>query len=106
MQSHINQFTKLQQEVNYHRELPLSDVDVNLAFLQSLGEDWRTFQQSLGSKIHSISPPMLFAEVQAFESSKPAATSTLAGPIANALNSKYRHKSKPYNRPSQQSSGK
>jgi len=33
MQSHVNLFNKLQQEVNYHRESPLSDVDVNLAFL-------------------------------------------------------------------------
>ena len=105
---HIKEFTKLQQEVNYHRESPLSDVDVNLAFLQSLGEDWRTFQQSLGSKIHSISPPMLFAEVQAFESSKSTSTSTSApnGPMANALNTKYKHKSKPYDHPSRQSDGK
>ena len=35
MQSRVNQLTKLQQEVNYRREWPLSDVDVNLAFLQS-----------------------------------------------------------------------
>jgi hypothetical protein len=66
MQDHINAFTKLQQEVNYHRESPLSDVDVNLAFLQSLGEDWRTFQQSLGPRLHTHSPPMLFSEVLAF----------------------------------------
>jgi len=99
MQSHVNLFTKLQQEVNYHRESPLSDVDVNLAFLQSLGEDWRTFQQSLGSRIHSISPPTLFAEVLAFESDKPT-SSTSTAPMANALNSKYRPKSKPYDRPS------
>jgi len=103
MQSHINQFTKLQQEANYHRESPLSDVDVNLAFLQSLGDDWRTFQQSLGSRIHSISPPTLFAEVLAFEPSKPAAAN---GPMANALNTKYKHKQKPYDRSSRQSDGK
>lgn len=56
MSDHINTFTKLQQEVNYHRESPLSDIDVNLAFLQSLGEDWRTFQQSLGTRLHTLSP--------------------------------------------------
>jgi hypothetical protein len=76
MQEHINAFTKLQQEVNYHRKSPLSDVDVNLAFLQSLGEDWRTFQQSLGSRLHALAPPMLFAEVLAFDSANNPAPPT------------------------------
>jgi hypothetical protein len=93
MQSHVNQFTKPQQEVNYHRKSPLSDVDVNLAFLRSLGNNWCPFQQLLGSRIHPISPRILFAKALAFEASKPPAS---AGPLANALNTKYKHKSKPY----------
>jgi hypothetical protein len=111
MQDHINAFTKLQQEVNYHRESPLSDVDVNLAFLQSLGEDWRTFQQSLGSRLHTLAPPMLFAEVLAFDSANNPVNSRTPqlpapSPLKHALHTKHysNRKSPPksYDRPSTQ----
>jgi hypothetical protein len=103
MQEHINAFTKLQQEVNYHRESPLSDVNVNLAFLQSLGNEWITFQQSLGSRLHSLAPPMLFAEVLAFDSSMDLSSSSQPPltPLVktNALHTKY---PKPYHKATSQ----
>jgi hypothetical protein len=68
MPNHIDAFTQLQQEVNYYRETPLSNINVNLAFLQSLGESWKTFQQSIAPRLHIITPPILFSEVLAFES--------------------------------------
>ena len=101
MKNHINTFTQLQQEVNYHRDIPLSNIDVNLAFLQSLGDSWKTFQQSIAPRLHSITPPTLFSEVLAFESSN--------GPqhLVNQLTLHTRrfqrsHFSKPYDRPNQQ----
>ena len=69
MQNHINEFTRLQQEVDYHRgTIPaLSSVQINLTFLRSLGRSWASFQQSMGPRIHTIKPATLFAEVLAFE---------------------------------------
>jgi len=89
-------------------ENPLSDVDVNLAFLQSLGEDWRTFQQSLGSRIHTLSPPILFAEVLAFDSNNSVnSTPQLSPSIKHAHYSNRKPPPKPYDQPSQHfSSGK
>ena len=66
-QACINAFTKLQQEVNYHRNQPLPNVDVNLQFLQSLGQPWQTFQQSMTSHFDSVTPATLFSEVLAFQ---------------------------------------
>ena len=69
MQDHINEFTTLQQEVDYHRgTIPLlSSIQINLTFLRSLGSSWASFQQSMGPRIHTIKPATLFAEVLAFE---------------------------------------
>ena len=41
MQEHINEFTRLQQEIDYHRDNipPLTNDEVNLAFLKSLGDN-------------------------------------------------------------------
>ena len=104
MQYHINTFTQLQQEVNYHRGSPLENIDVNLAFLQSLGESWKTFQQSIAPRLHSMTPPTLFAEVLAFELSNhpqrridPLALHTRRYPAQQP------HLNKPYDRPNQQS---
>ena len=65
LQTHIDEFTKLQQEVDYHRGdiPPLSNIQINLTFLRSLGDDWRSFQQSMAPHIHTIKPATLFAEV-------------------------------------------
>jgi hypothetical protein len=43
MQLHINAFTKLQQEVNYHRNSPLPNVDVNLHSFNLLASLGRLF---------------------------------------------------------------
>ena len=70
MQDHINQFTALQQDVDYQRgtALPhLSDVQINLAFLTSLGDDWKAFHTSMSGRINSIKPATLFSEVISFQ---------------------------------------
>ena len=68
MQDHINEFTRLQQEVDYHRgTIPaLSFVQINLTFLRSLGRSWAGFQQSMSPRIHTIKPATLFLKSSPF----------------------------------------
>jgi len=49
VQPHIDAFTAHLQDLNYNFDAPLPDVDVNIAFLTSLGLSWQTFQQSMGA---------------------------------------------------------
>ena len=54
MKDHINQFTLLQQEVDYQRpgNIPeLTITEINLNFVRSLGKEWRVFHQALGPRI-------------------------------------------------------
>ena len=106
MQQHINTFTQLQQEVNYHRDVPLLNIDVNLAFLQSLGDSWKTFQQSIAPRLHTITPPTLFSEVLAFESSNPqhAVTDRFALHTTRKPPHSHSNLNKPYDRPNQPNS--
>jgi hypothetical protein len=67
---HIPVFTSYLQDLNYNSEVPLKDVDVNVAFLASLGPSWQTFQQSMGDRVNKLKPAMLYAEVRAFELQK------------------------------------
>jgi hypothetical protein len=59
--------------VDYYRgSIPLlSDIQVNIAFLRSLGELAKTFQQFIGTRTHTIKPEALFAEIIAFDTSQP-----------------------------------
>jgi len=70
IQTHIDAFTTHLQDLNYNLDAPLPDVDVNIAFLASLGSSWQTFQQSMGERINTLKPAMLYAEVLAFEAQK------------------------------------
>jgi hypothetical protein len=83
LQTHINEFTALQQEVDYHRGTNplLSNIQINLAFLHSLGDDWKSFQKSLGNQINTLKPATLFAEVLAFHTP----TDEPNPPVLNAL---------------------
>jgi hypothetical protein len=65
--AHIPVFTSYLQDLNYNRDTPFEDVDVNVAFLASLGPSWQTFQQSMGDRVNKLKPAMLYAEVRAFE---------------------------------------
>ena len=69
MPDHINQFTALQQEVDHQRGttmLHLSDIQINLAFFSSLGDEWKSFihpwemvssqRLSILKSLHSQSP--------------------------------------------------
>jgi hypothetical protein len=66
--AHVPVFTSYLQDLNYNLDAPLEDVDVNVAFLASLGPSWQTFQQSMGERVNTLKPAMLYAEVRAFES--------------------------------------
>lgn len=68
--TYIPVFTSRLQDLNYNLEVPLKNVDVNIAFLASLGPPWQTFQQSMGERINTLKPAMLYAEVRAFELQK------------------------------------
>jgi len=43
IQMHIDAFTSHLQDLDYNLDAPLPDVDVNIAFLASLGLSWQTF---------------------------------------------------------------
>jgi hypothetical protein len=45
IKDHITAFTAHVQDLNYNLDASLPDVDVNVAFLASLGSSWQTFQQ-------------------------------------------------------------
>jgi len=108
MQEHINEFTHLQQEVDYHRDNipPLTNDEVNLTFLKSLDENWKTFQQSMSPHLHSMSLSQLFDEVLVFDSKIHLSASESIDP--KALSTHFRkypskhqspHHNKPYNCP-------
>ena len=70
LKDHIDMFSKLQQEVDYHRPegTPLlTEVAVNLAFLHSLGDDWGNYVQAMGERAHTIKTSVLFGEISALE---------------------------------------
>ena len=68
--AYIPVFTSYLQDLNYNLEVPLKDDEVNIAFLASLGPAWQTFQQSMGERVNTLKPAMLYAEVRAFELQK------------------------------------
>ena len=70
IQTHIDVFTAHLQDLNYNLDASLADVDVNIAFLASLGSSWQTFQQSMGERVNTLKPAMLYAEVLAFEAQR------------------------------------
>ena len=70
IQTHIDAFTTHLQDLNYNLDAPLPDVDVNIVFLASLGSSWQTFQQSMGERVNTLKPAMLYAEVLAFDAQK------------------------------------
>ena len=80
MDDHINQFSRLHQEVDYHKPPNArSKIDgmANLTFLKSLGDGWRIFQLAKGSQIATMSTSMLHAEIRAYDATlKPSKTST------------------------------
>jgi hypothetical protein len=54
--------------MDYHRPgdiASLSQTQINLAFLHSLGDSWSTFHQSMDPRIYAMKTATLFAEVTA-----------------------------------------
>ena len=70
IQTHIDAFTTHLQHWNYNLKVLLSDINVNIAFLASLGSFWQTFQQSMGKRVNTLKPAMLYTEVLAFEAQR------------------------------------
>ena len=73
MDDHINRFTRLRQEVDYHKPLNAqsqTDGMANLTFLKSLGDGWRIFQLAKGSQIAMMSTSMLYAEIRAYDAKR------------------------------------
>jgi len=70
IQTHIDAFTTHLQDLNYNLEVSVPDIDVNIAFLASLGSSWHTFQESMGERVNTLKPALLYAEVVAFEAQR------------------------------------
>ena len=75
MQDHIDEFTRLQVDVDYHRPPGVDKMrneTVNLAFFRSVGKPFQTFQQAMGERVCSISTAEVFATVKALVESQEA----------------------------------
>src|SRR5579859_6445983 len=73
MNGHIDQFTKLLQDLEYHKppdSTPKDKDTVNLTFLGSLGAEWETFWQAKGTTTRTMSTAELFTEVRAIDAGK------------------------------------
>src|SRR5271155_5130391 len=84
---HIDEFTKLQEDVEYHAlpgTKPMSTAQVNLVFLRSLGDKFEIYQQALGDKANSMSTSELFVRIKAIVVSKGNSTEKSESPPENA----------------------
>src|SRR6266496_2077909 len=76
MDDHINQFTRLLQDLEYHKPANAKAKGkgiINLTFVASLGKGWEVFQQAKGQTLQTMSTSALFAEVRAIDArNKPA----------------------------------
>jgi hypothetical protein len=70
---HIDKFSALQQEVDYHRPAsipPMTPAQINLAFIRTLREAWFTFQKAISTRIHTMKTAQLYAEVKVADESE------------------------------------
>ena len=68
MDDHIDHFNKLLQEIEYNKPPNAPEKDpgeVNLIFLTSLGEKWKSFLHAKGPNLRNIDTDTLTAEVSA-----------------------------------------
>jgi hypothetical protein len=73
MQVHINDLTRLLADTQYHAPpgTPImTDAQINLAFLPSLGPNYETFQQAMRDQTYRLKPGQLYARVKALAESK------------------------------------
>jgi hypothetical protein len=73
METHIDKFSALQQEVDYHRPAsipPIIPAQINFTFIRTLGETWFTFQQAISTRIHTMKTAELYAEVKVADKSE------------------------------------
>lgn len=64
MQSHVDEFERLQPEIEFHSG-SMKPEDINIAFLLSLGDSemWKNFRNSNLHRATKLKPSDLFAEV-------------------------------------------
>jgi len=64
-------------------------TQINLAFMRSLGEDWKVFNHALGDKVNVMKPAELYAQVQAYDDteniSRPTFSVKRPNPILDVL---------------------
>ena len=73
IQTHVNEFTRLLADTQYHAPPgtpKMTDPQINLAFLRSLGKDFEIFQQAMGNQTYTLKPGELYAKVRAIAESK------------------------------------
>jgi gag-polypeptide of LTR copia-type len=73
MKNYIDQFTVLQQEVDYHQPegiSPMSSVQINLIFVRSLGNAWENFHESISTEAQKMKTEELYAQVTALDESR------------------------------------
>lgn len=109
LKDHINKFSKLREARDFYAPAgtpPLSRAQVNLAFLTSLGDQWKLFHQALGNAAYTMKTGELFARVQAMDESTPKNSSpnTQAQALSSRIKGhgghkqKGKHRFKPYNK--------
>jgi len=96
MKDHIDHFSALQETRDFVAPPhvgPLTNQQINIAFLASLGKDYSIWRQALGVTVNTMTPGQLFAEAQALDEENDSRTdSTSANNLPrdpNALNSNY-----------------
>jgi hypothetical protein len=85
MKDHIDRFVQLQQQVHYHRPPdvnPMSNTEVNLSFIHSLGESWCTFHQSINNELPTMPTSDLFARVKVLAYTPPETPASIVIPTA------------------------
>jgi len=94
MEDHINRFEKLLQDVEYTKPptfQPRDRGEVNMAFMSTLGENWKTFLQAKGSEIDTMDMAVLYAEVRTSKLSRSGTQTTIPPqpPEAKALSTQF-----------------
>jgi len=70
MKNHINQIFKLKEARDFHAPTdiaPLSIVQVNLTFLNSLDSGWKLFHQALSDNTYTMKTGELFVRVEVLD---------------------------------------
>ena len=70
MKDHIDSFLKLQEQRDFVAPpdiIPLTEREVSVQFLASLGPAWKFFRQAMGAQANALRPAEVFAQAVALE---------------------------------------